>query len=141
MTGAPAVTPADLMAFVADHPLGVLATAGPSGEPQAALVGFVALADGTLLVDAPDDSRKVQNVRRAPRVAVVLGLGDVSLQVEAEARIADGPERATLGAAYEAASPGSRALDPQFAVIAIVPRWLRRYDATRRPADVTETRW
>jgi len=135
------LTPSDLGAFVAANPMGVLATVGASGEPEAALVGVVALADGTLLVDALGSSRKVQNIRRAPRVAVVVGLGDVTFQVEGVARIADGSERATLAAAYEAASPGSRALDPQLAIIAVVPGWVRRYDATRRPADVTEAQW
>lgn len=135
------LTPSDLEAFVAANPMGVLATVGASGEPEAALVGVVALADGTLLVDALSTSRKVQNIRRAPRVAVVVGLGDVTFQVEGVARIADGPERATLAAAYEAGSPGSRAFDPDLAIIAVVPGWVRRYDATQRPAGVTEAQW
>lgn len=128
--------------FVRAHGRGVVATVAASGAPEAALVGIAALDDGTLIFDTTDDSRKVHNLRRDNRVAVVIGTtGDVSVQIEGVATIATGAARERHGAAYNAQFPGSRALDPGFAVIVVRPDWVRVYDASTHPAVVTEARW
>lgn len=134
--------PAALAAFVRAHPRVVLATRTADGHPEAALLTAAALDDGTLVVDSVQDARKVVNLRGDPRVAVVLGLdGDVCVQVEGVARVAQGAERLRLGAAYEAQLPGSRALADGYAVVAVTPRWVRVYDASVSPAVVTEAGW
>ena len=129
-------------AFVRTHGAGVVATVSPAGAPEAALVGIAALDDGTLIFDAADDSRKIDNLRHDGRVAVVIGAtGDVSVQLEGVATIATGPSREQHGATYNAQFPGSRALDPGFAVVVVHPDWVRVYDASTRPPVVTEARW
>jgi general stress protein 26 len=129
-------------AFVRAQGRAVVATVAPSGAPEAALVGMAALDDGTLIFDASDDSRKIHNLRENAHVAVVAGTeGDVTVQVEGVATIASGASRERHGAAYNEQLPGSRALDQGFAVVVVRPEWVRVYDATGRPASVTEARW
>ena len=129
-------------AFVRAQGCAVVATVAPSGGPEAALVGMAALDDGTLIFDASDDSRKVHNLRENARVAVVAGTeGDVTVQIEGAATIASGASRELHGAAYNEQFPGSRALDPGFAVVVVRPEWVRVYDASVRPAFVSEARW
>lgn len=119
---------------------GVLATTAPDGAPEAALVGVAVLEDGTLIVNAPSSARKVANLRRDHRAALVVGAGPVrSLQVEGIARVLDGDERIPLGQAYDAQLPGSRSLAPGFVVIAIRPEWIRDYDVEREPRSVETT--
>ena len=129
-------------AFVRTQGRAVVATLAPAGAPQAALVGVAALDDGTLIFDTPDDSRKIHNLHENGRVAVVVGTdGDVTVQIEGVATIASGASRERHGAAYNEQFPGSRALDQGFAVVVVRPEWVRVYDASARPAVVTEARW
>ncbi len=133
---------AAIAAFVRTHGLAVVATTDGSGRPQAALVGVAALEDGTLIFDSLVDSRKVENLRANPSIAVVAGLsGGVSIQLEGTATVCSGDDRVTFGNAYNAQHPGSRALDPRFAVITIAVTWVRVYDATAAPAVVAERTW
>ena len=129
-------------AFVRAQGQGVVATVSPSGAPEAALVGLAALDDGTLVFDTHAGSRKAENLRHDHRIAVVVGtVGELSVQIEGFAAIAHGAHRERYGAAYAAQFPGSHALDPDFAVVAIRPSWVRVYDASVTPARVSEARW
>jgi hypothetical protein len=67
------VTADDIVSFIATQPLGVVATLGPDQQPQAALVGIAVTERYELIFDTVDSSRKLGNLRRDPRVAVVLG--------------------------------------------------------------------
>jgi PPOX class probable F420-dependent enzyme len=143
--GVVAVRLAELMtrerfvAFVRAVRLGVVATVDPDGNPEAALVGLAVTDAGDLIFDSPSDARKMRNLRHAPRVAVVIGADDaVSVQVEGDAEILAGADRAACGATYLAQFPGSRALDDGFSLVRIRPDWLRCYDARVEPARVAE---
>ncbi|GAA5085347.1 pyridoxamine 5'-phosphate oxidase family protein [Microbacterium yannicii] len=128
--------------FVRRQGRAVVATVAQSGAPEAALVGVAALDDGTLIFDTRDDSRKIHNLGRNGRVAIVVGTeGDVTVQVEGVATIASGASRDRHGTAYNEQFPGSRALDQGFAVVVVQPEWVRVYDASARPAVVTEANW
>jgi hypothetical protein len=125
--------------FVRAMPLGVVATADPSGRPEAALVSFAVTPAGDLLFDTPSDSRKLANITANPRLAVVIGCtGDVSIQVEGVAVIESGSARETAGRIYEARFPGSRALADGFSIVRLSPGWIRQYDASTEPAQVVE---
>ena len=130
------------VAFVRTEAQGVIATVSPSGAPEAALVGIAALDDGTLVFDTLVGSRKAYNLRHDHRIAVVIGTdGAVSAQVDGFGTIVHGTLREEYGGAYNAQFPGSRALDPDFAVVVVRPAWVRVYDASVAPANVTEARW
>lgn len=129
---------ADLVRFVREHPRAVLATLDPARGPEAALLDVAVTEDGELVLDSRADARKVANVAADPRVALVIGVGEACLQVEGEARVADGAERQRLGRVYEERFPGARALLEGFAVVVVRPRWARLYDASRNPPRVVE---
>lgn len=117
------------------HPLGVLSTLGPDGAPQATLVGFAVTTEGHLLLDAPVDSRKVANLGRDSRVAVVLGLGEVTVQGQGTARLpVDEAEHAAWVAQYQAAFPQARADQPGMTVARVELSWIAGHDATTTPS-------
>lgn len=134
--------PASIANFVRRQERAIVATVSRSRHPEAALVGIAALDDGRLIFDAPISTRKIDNLRGDEHVAVVVGTtGEVSIQLEGTAFIAEGADRQLYGAEYNAQFPGSRALHPEFAVVVIRPNWVRVYDTSTTPAHVREARW
>ena len=130
---------ADLTTFAVANPLGVVSTSDPGRGPEAALVSFAVTQDGTILFNARLDSRKIANIERDARVALVIGCeGPVSVQVEGVAALPTDPERAEWSEEFARHFPQSRAFDPEFTVVRVRPHWLRVYDASTRPAAVTE---
>ena len=131
-----------IAAFVRQEGRGVVATVAPQGGPEAALVGLASLDDGTLVFNAARQARKIDNLATNDLVAIVVGVaGEVSVQLEGTAVIAREQERERYGDEYERQLPGSRARDPEFAVVVVRPSWVRVYDTSTRPATVLEARW
>ena len=119
-----------------------MATVNPLRAPEAALVGVAALDDGTLIFNTRRDSRKLDNLRLAYRVALVVGWADgVTLQIEGAAEIADDEAREHYGRVYEEQRPGSRALHEDFVVVSVKPAWVRVYDTATDPPAVEEASW
>jgi PPOX class probable F420-dependent enzyme len=120
-----------LIEFVRARGLGVVATCGPDGSPQAALVGLAATGRGELVFDCSRRSRKYVNVKRDPRVAVVVGWDDeVTVQIEGVADVLCGDDRERCLAAYVEQYPDGRqrAASDHIAQIRVRPRWLRYSD-------------
>lgn len=116
----------DLIDYVRAHPGAVVASLGPDGEPQAAYLPVVATAIGELVFDARDDSRKVANIRRDPRVAVVLGGEDgTTVQLQGVADEPEGADGERCAAAYAAAFPSASIGSPGIVVVRITPDWAR----------------
>lgn len=120
---------------------GVVASIGADGTPQAAYVGLTSSDDGVLIFDAAADSRKVANIGESAQVAVAVTGADISIQFEGRAHIANHEERWRLGEVYSERFPGSRALDVGFVLVAVEPSWVRVYDASEHPAEVSEASW
>jgi uncharacterized pyridoxamine 5'-phosphate oxidase family protein len=59
-----------LVEFVRQRGLAVVATRDANGEPQAALVGVAATAQGEIVFDTLTSSRKYRNINSHPRVAL-----------------------------------------------------------------------
>lgn len=96
----------DLIGYVRAQRAGVVSTLGPGGEPQAAYLTFAVTEQGELVFDARPDSRKVANLRRDGRVAVVVGGPDgTTLQGEGTADFPAGADLDRCAAAYVAAFP------------------------------------
>jgi PPOX class probable F420-dependent enzyme len=88
------MTRAELLAFLRRHRLCVVASVSEAGAPQAAVVGFGVSDDLEIVFDTLDASRKVHNLRRDPRVALVIGWDDEqTVQIDG---IADEPTGADL---------------------------------------------
>src|SRR4051794_37042974 len=105
----------ELVDFVRQRGLAVVATTGADGAPEAAVVGITATDRGELVLDTTVDSRKADNIRRDPRVAVVIGWDDEqTLQIEGVANFLTGDERERCTAFYFRQYPDGRdrAMDP-----------------------------
>jgi pyridoxine/pyridoxamine 5'-phosphate oxidase len=125
------MTKDDVLEFLRSKRLGVIATADPSGAPEAALVGFAVATDGRLIFDTSANSRKAANLAGRPEVAMVVGWDDdITVQIEGVARRASGGDLATAKAAYFAVWPDGRAREtwPDIAYIVVTPHWLRYSD-------------
>jgi PPOX class probable F420-dependent enzyme len=124
-------TTAQLVEFIRARGLGVVATVGPSGEPQAALVGVAATDRGEIVFDTTRDSRKAANVSREHDVALVVGWDDeVTVQLEGVADIPTGAARERCLDAYFRHHPAGRlrASSPNIVHVRIRPRWVRYSD-------------
>jgi hypothetical protein len=125
--------------FVLANPLGVIATTAPDGQPEAALVSFAIALDGSLLFNTNLAARKLNNLIVDSRAAAVIGCGGAqTLQVEGKTIIEYGSARHSAGLLYLQQFPGSRALDDAFALVRLIPEWLRSYDTGTEPAHVIE---
>jgi general stress protein 26 len=136
------LTRQEFIAFVRVAQMAVVATTNADGNPEAALVEVAVTDAGELVFDTRIDTRKVRNVERRSRVAVVVGWSEeISIQVEGAAEILTGSDRIEYGHVFESQFSGSRVLDDAFAVIRIVPDWLRYYDARPGSFKVAEGMW
>ena len=117
--------------FIRSQGDAVICTLGAEGEPQAAYLSITATDAGELVFDAKADSRKVANLHRDPRIAVVVGGADgTTLQVEGTADFANGAELARVSAGYLSAFPQfeQSLRDPSIVVIRVVVSWSRYGD-------------
>jgi pyridoxine/pyridoxamine 5'-phosphate oxidase len=133
---------AEIAAFARSERLVVVSTVSPAGEPEAALVDIAADDEGAFFFNAYKTARKLDNLRATPKAAMVIGTrGDVSLQLEGPAHVAEGEEKAYFAAAHVAHYPTSRAEHEDFEMVVIRPNWVRHYDASTRPPTVVEVNW
>lgn len=139
----PDMTPRRLVAFVRERGLAVVATRGPDGPPQAALVGIAITDEGELVFDTLTTSRKCANLTASPRVAVVIGLADEeTVQVEGIADVPAGHDHDRCLRAYFAQYPDgpARAADPDITHVRVTIQWLRYSDYRSGTASITEWR-
>jgi PPOX class probable F420-dependent enzyme len=133
---------AELVAFIRERGLAVIATRGPDGAPQAALVGVAATDRAEIVFDTSVRSRKYRNLVASGRVAVVIGWdNEVTLQCEGVADVLAGADRDRCLRAYFAKYPDGRlrAQDPDIAHVRIRPSWIRRSDYRPESFGVFET--
>jgi PPOX class probable F420-dependent enzyme len=120
-----------LVAYVRAHGDGVLSSLGPDGSPQAAYLAIAVTDVGELVLDARSTSRKIANIRRDGRVAVVVGGADgTTVQVEGVADLPEGAERERCAATYRAAFPQFAAslADDGIVLVRVRPTWIRYGD-------------
>lgn len=99
---------AELIGYVRKQGDGVVATNGLGGTPEAAYLTFAATDAGEIVFDARPESRKVANLAKDPRLALVIGGHDgTTLQAEGVADIPTGDELDACVAAYVEAWPDS----------------------------------
>ena len=120
----------ELVAFLARHRFVVQASVAANGAPQAAVIGVA--SDGlALYFDTLGTSRKGQNLRRDPRIALVIGWDDAqTVQLEGVADEPTGAELARLKERYFAAFPDGpeRERWPDIAYFRVRPTWIRYSD-------------
>jgi pyridoxine/pyridoxamine 5'-phosphate oxidase len=132
-----------LVAFIRQHGIGVVSTVDASGAPEAALVYLAVNDDLELVFYALQDTRKSTNLRRDPRVAVVIGWSEKkTLQFEG---VADEPAGIDLDNAkriYAAARPdaGLQMQWPGLTYFRVRPKWVRMSNYGR-PWSVEEMKF
>jgi hypothetical protein len=122
----------EFVTFVRERGLAVVATLGPSGTPQAAVVAVMATELGEVLFGTERGSRKLANIRRRPEVALAIGWGDDEISVQCEGR-ADEPrglDRERCERYFVDRFPGEqgRLNNQDIALIRVRPGWLRYGD-------------
>jgi len=95
------VTRTDILAFLRRHRLCVEASVSPTGAPEAAVVGYAVSDHLELVFDTLGSTRKMTNLRRDARVALVVGWDEEqTLQLEGVADEPSGPELERLKRVY-----------------------------------------
>jgi len=121
----------EVIEFVNEQSLAVLATADRSGQPEAALMGFAATPELELIFDTLKSSRKYPNLKNNPRVAWVIGCtSEVTVQYEGLAEELEGPELARYKRIYFAKFPDGPTREnwPGITYFVVRPRWVRFCD-------------
>jgi hypothetical protein len=141
------VTRSDILEFVRSHSLAVQASVSPLGAPQAAVVGFIVTDDFEIVFDTVDTTRKVLNLRRSARCALVIG-GTVNgdertVQYEGIADEPTGTDLERLKELYFVTFPEGRDRQhwPGLTYIRVQPRWLRFSDFNQSPPAIVELRF
>jgi len=100
------------------------------GGPQAAVIGYAVSDHLELIFDTLATTRKAQNLRRDPRIALVVWSGEQTLQVEGLADELSGPDLLRLKPIYLAAFPDGveRESWPGISYVRVRPRWARFSD-------------
>src|SRR5262245_16493411 len=121
------MTRAELITFVRAQQWAVVASAGPTGAPQAAVVGAAVTDELELVFDTLGSTRKAANLAREPRIAVVIGWDDAqTVQLEGIADQPAGAELARLQRAYFARFPDGpdRLAWPGITYFRVRPTWI-----------------
>jgi general stress protein 26 len=138
------MTASDILAFVRTHSLAVQASVSMLGNPQAAVVGFIATDDFEMFFDTADSTRKVQNLRHNSHCALVIGgmtSGDErTVQYEGIADEPRGMVCERLKEVYFERFPEGRDRQhwPGLTYIRVRPRWLRFSDFNQSPPTILE---
>jgi PPOX class probable F420-dependent enzyme len=93
------MTPDDARAFLTDNHNAVLATFRRDGRPQLSVVGATVDAQGRVIISTRQTAIKTKNLRRDPRVSVIImspGFYGAWAQVEGTAEIVEQPEALDL---------------------------------------------
>lgn len=114
-----------IAAFLAKQPLAVEASTAADGRPQAAVVAIVANDRFEVLFETPVDTRKVENLRRDPRVALVVWEGLTTLQYEGTVDEPRGDELEPLLELLLARFPDAKARVGTVTYLRARPRWIR----------------
>jgi general stress protein 26 len=132
---------AELVAFLRRHKLCVQASVGRDGVPQAAVVGFAVSDELEIVFDTLGTTRKAENLRRDPRIAIVVGWEDQTVQLEGVADEPSGADLDRLKAVYFGVYPDGveRQSWPGITYFRVRPRWARYSDfgPARRIVELT----
>jgi hypothetical protein len=134
----------ELLAFLRRYRLAVEASVNPGAAAQAAVVGIAVTDRFEIVFDTLASSRKMQNLRRNPRIALVIGGltdGEVrTVQYEGIADEPSGDELERLKAIYYEVYPDgpSRLAWPGLTYVRVRPSWIRYSDFSADPPQILE---
>ena len=134
-----------LLRFLRSGRYAVQASIG-DGVPQAAVIGIVVTDDFEIFFDTLDTTRKARNLRRNPRIALVIGDVrdgvDVTVQYEGIADEPSGRELERLKTLYFERFPDGRDREewPGLVYVRVRPTWIRYSDYSTESPEIAEYR-
>jgi general stress protein 26 len=138
------MTPRALLDFLRAHRLAVQTSVSETVAPQAAVVGFAISDQFEIVFDTLASTRKAQNLRQNPKIALVIGgllAGDErTVQYEGIADEPSGAELESLKQVYYTAYPDgpSRLSWPGLIYVRVRPTWIRYSDYNSDPPAIVE---
>jgi pyridoxine/pyridoxamine 5'-phosphate oxidase len=135
------MTKDELYAFMQARRFAVVSSLHADGAPESALVGYAVTPELEILFDTTDATRKCANLRRDPRIAIVISWVEEEQTLQYEG-IADEPrdeELERLKKVYFTAFPDGVARQewPGLTYFRARPRWIR-YSSYVRPQHIEE---
>jgi uncharacterized protein YhbP (UPF0306 family) len=133
-----------LLEFLRQHRLAVQASVFGSDGPQAAVVGYAVTEKFEIVFDTLDSTRKAQNLRKNPRVALVIGGlsegEERTVQYEGVADEPSGEELERLKKVYYEEYPDgpSRLSWAGLIYVRVKPTWIRYSDFSVNPPEIVE---
>ena len=133
-----------LLDFLRHNRLAVQASTSSANEPQAAVVGFAVTDQLEIIFDTLESTRKAKNLRRNPRLALVIGgsiPGDErTVQYEGIADEPSGEELERVKNVYYKAFPDgpSRLSWSGLIYVRVRPIWIRYSDYNLDPPEIVE---
>ena len=140
--GSIVVTHAEIVELLRQFKLAVIASIAEDGAPQAALVGIAVGEQLELVLDTVTGSRKFHNIVRDPRIALVMGEGELTIQIEGHADVPGEADLERAQAIYFAVYPDGRERMNQSDItwVRVRPTWIRIADYGVSPPSITEHR-
>jgi len=138
------MNPRGLLEFLRLQRLAVQASVSGVGVPQAAVVGFAVTDQFEIVFDTVESTRKAQNLRHDPKIALVIGglvAGDErTVQYEGHADEPSGAELQRLKEIYFSVFPDGRERQswPGLIYVRAKPTWIRYSDFNQAPPGIVE---
>jgi general stress protein 26 len=132
---------AELLRFLRQYKLAVVATSAADGAAQAAVVGFAVSDRLEIVFDTLESTRKHLNLRKDPRAALVIGWDDArTAQIQGVADFPQGEELERMKNVYFEVYPDGRErlAWPGITHVRVRPDWVRFSDYTKDPAQIVE---
>ncbi len=118
-----------------------ISTLAEDGRPQAAVVEFASTPNLEIIIDCYATSRKNANLKRDPRVALVIGWDkNITVQLEGTAAELSGDELDQCKQVYFAKNPRAKKWEhePGIMYFKVTPKWIRFSDLNERPWKIKE---
>ena len=138
------LTRANLLGAMRQRRYAVQCSTDAHGTPQSAIIGVAVSDDLEIVFDTLGTSRKAQNLRARPEIALVFGSLEGSdertIQYQGIADEPTGPERERLVELYLSVFPDGRARQSwsHLTYFRASPRWLRYSDFNTTPPEIVE---
>lgn len=135
------MTSKEILKFIKEHSLAVIATVNQENKPEAAVVEFGEFADLTIIIDTLKSSRKYKNLLKNENVAIVIGWDEnITVQIEGTAKELSGKEFERAKQIYFIKNPRAKkwADNPDIVYYAIKPTWIRYSDLNQHPWLIEE---
>jgi hypothetical protein len=131
----------EIVQFLSRYKLAVQASVAPGGAPQAAVVAFAVSDRLEIIFDTVETTRKLQNLRANPRIAMVVGWEhEMTAQIEGVVDFPTGDELRRVRDLYLSvhADGRDRLAWPGITHVRLRPSWIRLSDFNVAPPRIVE---